>query len=123
MAQAAPPCPCTASARMARKAIPGNLDVTITYTLTDANELKIDYLATTDKDTVLNLTNHSYFNLKGQGQGDILKHVVQIHADRFTPVDSAPDPDRRAEARARERPSTSPSPRKSVRASRPTTSR
>jgi aldose 1-epimerase len=67
---------------------PGNLDVTITYTLTDANELKIGYLATTDKDTVLNLTNHSYFNLKGQGEGDILKHIVQIHADRFTPVDS-----------------------------------
>jgi len=65
---------------------PGNLTVTVTYTLTDANELKIDYLATTDKPTVLNPTNHTYFNLAGAGVGDILGHQVTIAADRFTPV-------------------------------------
>jgi aldose 1-epimerase len=60
----------------------------VVYRLTDSNELKIDYSATTDKDTVLNLTNHSYFNLKGAGDGDILGHKITLNADRFTPVDS-----------------------------------
>ena len=65
---------------------PGNLAVKVTYLLTDENELKINYEAETDKPTPLNLTHHSYFNLKGQGKGDILDHVLMINADYFTPV-------------------------------------
>ncbi len=67
---------------------PGNLTTQVTYSLTNANELRIDYLATTDKATVLNLTNHSYFNLKGAGEGDILQHEVRLNANKFTPVDA-----------------------------------
>ena len=66
---------------------PGNLTVTVKYTV-KGNELKIDYAATTDKDTVLNLTNHSYFNLSGQGNGTILGDELKLNASRFTPVDS-----------------------------------
>jgi len=67
---------------------PGNLSAKVVFTLpADRNELKIDYAATTDKDTVLNLTNHSYFNLAGEGNGDILDHVMTLHAKQFTPVD------------------------------------
>lgn len=66
---------------------PGNLTVTATYVLSDANELRIEYIATTDKETIVNLTHHSYFNLAGAGAGDVLKHQVKINADRFTPVD------------------------------------
>ncbi|MVT06893.1 aldose epimerase family protein [Chitinophaga tropicalis] len=67
---------------------PGNLDITLTYELTDSNELKISYQATTDKATVVNLTNHSFFNLHGAGNGDINDHIMMINADKFTPVDS-----------------------------------
>jgi aldose 1-epimerase len=66
---------------------PGNLKVKVTYTLTDSNELVIDYEATTDKATPINVSQHSYFNLKGAGNGDILDHEVMLNADRFTPVD------------------------------------
>ncbi len=69
---------------------PGNLRVTVSYTLTDSNELKIDYRATADKDTVLNLTNHSYFNLAGAG--DVLNHELKINADKFTPTNATSIP-------------------------------
>jgi len=64
---------------------PGNLDAIVTYGLADENELRIEYRATTDRDTIVNLTNHSYFNLAGGGT--ILDHEVQINADAFTPID------------------------------------
>ncbi len=70
---------------------PGNLAVTVVYTLTNQNELKIEYSATTDKETVVNLTNHSYFNLAGSG--NILNHEAMIKADRFNPVDRGFDSD------------------------------
>jgi len=66
---------------------PGNLDVTVRYSLDKKNGLHIDYSATTDKETVLNITNHSYFNLAGPGKITVLKHRITIDADNYTPVD------------------------------------
>lgn len=67
---------------------PGNLSAKVTYSLTDDNSLKIEYEATTDKPTVVNFTNHAYFNLNGEGSGSILDHSLQLFANKFTPVDA-----------------------------------
>ena len=71
---------------------PGDLRVKVVYTLTDANELRVDYTATTNRDTHVNLTQHSYFNLRGAGNGDILDHRLTLHAARFTPTDEGAIP-------------------------------
>ena len=67
---------------------PGNLACTVTYRMTENDELKITYEAETDKATPVNLTHHSYFNLAGQGEGDILTHELMLEADQYTPVDA-----------------------------------
>lgn len=71
---------------------PGNLDVSVIYTVTDDNELKLEYSASTDKPTILNMTNHAFFNLAGEGVGDILDHTLYVNASRYTPVDSTAIP-------------------------------
>jgi aldose 1-epimerase len=67
---------------------PGTVKAAVTYTWTDNNEIIMDYVCSTDKKTVLNITNHAYFNLHGAGNGDILDHMLTIKASAFTPVDS-----------------------------------
>jgi len=80
----------TYNAHDGEEGYPGNMKITALYTLTDDNAIRLDYTATTDKDTVVNLTQHSYFNLAGHG--DILNHVVYIDADKFTPTDETAIP-------------------------------
>lgn len=84
---AAPALTLTYTAKDGEEGYPGNLAVSVTYTLEKDNALRIDYEATTDKPTVVNLTNHTYFNLTGGLKRDILDHIVTLNADRFVPVD------------------------------------
>lgn len=69
-----------------KEGFPGNKKITVRYTLTDSNEIKIDYTAVSDKKTAFNITNHAYFNLKGYDCGDILDHTLYVNADAFTPM-------------------------------------
>jgi aldose 1-epimerase len=80
-----PPTDCTG--------FPGNVDVSVTFTLNNSNQLRFDYAATTDAPTVLNLTNHSYWNLAGEGSGTIYDHLLKLNANEYTPVDAGLIPD------------------------------
>ncbi|MCF7974002.1 MAG: galactose mutarotase [Phycisphaerae bacterium] len=71
---------------------PGNLTVKVIYTVTEDHGLKLEYSATTDKPTVINFTNHAFFNLKGEGRGDVMDHVLWVNAKQFTPTDKAAIP-------------------------------
>jgi aldose 1-epimerase len=88
MVDSVPALTLTYTSKDGEEGYPGNLKVTVVYTLSDDNELGIEYSAETDKPTVLNLTNHSYFNLTGSVENNILHHALKINADAYTPVDS-----------------------------------
>ncbi len=100
---------------------PGNLAVTVRYTLDNDNDLRIHYSAVSDKDTVINLTNHTYFNLAGAGSGTVLDQVAMINADQFTPIDKTLIPTGQLN-RSPARRWISPRPNRSARTSMPTTS-
>ena len=78
----------TYGSKDAEEGYPGNVKATVVYTLTNDNELRIDFSATTDKATPINLTSHAYWNLAGAGTRDVLEHVVQLNCSRYLPVDN-----------------------------------
>lgn len=77
------------TSRDGEEGYPGNLDVQVTYAISGSNVFSVDYRATSDRPTPVNLTHHSYFNLSGEGSGDVLGHELTIHADSFTPIDDS----------------------------------
>jgi aldose 1-epimerase len=77
------------TSRDGEEGYPGNLDVQVTYSISSSNALSVDFRATSDRPTPVNLTQHTYFNLSGEGSGDVLGHELAIHADSFTPIDAS----------------------------------